>query len=230
MPVTLAPDPTRWVYDAVADMWHCLDEIDLDYWWQQEALREVETMCFDEYQVWRAEETSFEAWSSNKLASIAELEAEIARLQGAQLSHMADLVDRSVGRGTEDEADSQAMSAYAQIGLALEVAPATADKRADEALDLAHRLPRTLAALCAGTITLAKARVIAAETIGLTAEETERVEAKLLTWLRVPLPAPCATRCVSRSRRSIPTHCASARRQRKPNGPSRSTATLTARA
>lgn len=181
MSTAAVSESPNWVYDAEADLWHCLDDIDPDHWALQAALDELDAHLDDAHEVWVAEDRSFEAWSRNQLGTMARRDAEIARLQGAQFGDMVRFVQAWADRAAnEDEAESLAMSATTEIGLALTLAPATVDKHVTEALDLQERLPRTLEALGAGRITIAKARVIAAETIGLTAEETARVEAKLL--------------------------------------------------
>jgi hypothetical protein len=175
-----------WVHDPVADVWYCPDEADPDWWWQQEALAEVESLPADAWRTWKEQQCAFESWSDARLGEITRLEAEISALQGAQLVQQAAFVRAAVERvaadpdADEDDRDAAGMSAMAQIGMALEVAAKTGDRRTEEALDLTARLPRTLQALCDGRITLAKARVIAAETRGLTAAETAIVEAKLL--------------------------------------------------
>jgi hypothetical protein len=58
----------------------------------------------------------------------------------------------------------------AEVGLMLRVSSRTAVSRVNEALSLCTQLPGTLAALEAGRITLAKARILDAETMNLSAE------------------------------------------------------------
>jgi hypothetical protein len=71
-------------------------------------------------------------------------------------------------------------SAYAEVALELGLADRTSDHRVHVAVELRRRLPVTVAALCAGRITLAKARVILEETVELDAELLGQVEAAAL--------------------------------------------------
>src|ERR1700743_748727 len=128
-----------------------------------------------------------EADGSDALARIGVLEAQIAILQGRQLSAMAQWVSdsmlcheadrpvrddpRAVPAGRAGQAGGEAeyaeRSAYAEIALELGLTERTCDARVGLAVDLTRRLPATLAAVCSGRITLAKARVIREETINL---------------------------------------------------------------
>jgi hypothetical protein len=78
------------------------------------------------------------------------------------------------------EAEYAERSAYAEVALELGLADRTSDNRVAVAVDLVKRLPATVAALCAGRITLAKARMIREETANLDLELLERVEAQVL--------------------------------------------------
>ncbi|HEX3610044.1 MAG TPA: DUF222 domain-containing protein, partial [Sporichthyaceae bacterium] len=71
-------------------------------------------------------------------------------------------------------------SAYAEVALELGLADRTSDHRVHVAVELRRRLPGTVDALCAGWITLAKARVILEETAELDAELLAQVEAAAL--------------------------------------------------
>jgi hypothetical protein len=77
--------------------------------------------------------------------------------------------------------DSQAHgSAVAEVGLMLAASARTAACRVDDAWSLCARLPATVAALESGRITLAKARVLAAETANLSEDHIAEVEAQVL--------------------------------------------------
>ena len=71
-------------------------------------------------------------------------------------------------------------SAVAEVGLMLRISTRTAAARVGEAWSLCTRLPATLAALENGKITLAKARVLDAETANLSGEHTAAVERQVL--------------------------------------------------
>ncbi|HET9257170.1 MAG TPA: DUF222 domain-containing protein [Pseudonocardiaceae bacterium] len=79
-------------------------------------------------------------------------------------------------------------SAVAEVGLMLRVSARTAASRVNDAYSLCTRLPTTLAALENGRITLAKARIIDAETMNLSDEHTTRVEEKVLAKARQQTP------------------------------------------
>jgi len=115
------------------------------------------------------------------LDEIARCERLIAKVQGNQLAAMAAFVHaETAGRRSGREFDGALASAYAEIALMLGVAPRTSDSRVGEALGLAERLPATLAALCAGELTLPKARVILEETQNLEIAQCARLEPELL--------------------------------------------------
>jgi hypothetical protein len=78
------------------------------------------------------------------------------------------------------ELDFAERSAYAEVALELGLADCTSDHRVHDAVELTRRLPATLEALCAGRITMAKARVILEETAELDAELLAQVEAAAL--------------------------------------------------
>src|SRR6201747_1830852 len=112
---------------------------------------------------------------------IARCERLIAMLQGEQLSAMASFMHtQTVGRAWGRESETAFASAFAEIRLVLGVAPSTSDSRVGEAVDLARRLPVTLAALCAGELTLSKAKVILEETVNLDAGQCARLEPELV--------------------------------------------------
>src|ERR1700710_2264732 len=91
---------------------------------------------------------------------------------------------QTVGRAWGRESETASASAFAEIALVLGVAPSTSDSRVGEAVDLARRLPVTLAALCAGEPTLSKAKVILEETVNLDAGQCARLEPELVARSR----------------------------------------------
>jgi hypothetical protein len=102
----------------------------------------------------------------------------------ASFMHLAEARNRALGAY-----DSQAHdSAVAEVGLMLRASAGTAAARVGGAWSLCTRLPGTLAALEAGRITLAKARIIDAETLNLTDEHTAAVEAQVLAKARQQTP------------------------------------------
>ncbi|MGQ0779187.1 MAG: DUF222 domain-containing protein [Pseudonocardiales bacterium] len=109
-------------------------------------------------------------------------ERVIAWAQARQAREMTTFVDRAEARNLALGAcDSQAHeSAVAEVGLMLGVSARTAAVRVGDAWSLCTRLPATLAALESGQITLAKARVVDAETLNLSPEHAALVEAKVL--------------------------------------------------
>src|ERR1700753_2622572 len=111
--------------------------------------------------------TRAELDGSDALARIGVLEAQIAILQGRQLSAMAQWVGDSMlcheaDRPVRDdprawdqgrEAEYAERSAYAEIALELGLTERTCDARVGLAVDLTARLPATLASVCSGRIT-----------------------------------------------------------------------------
>jgi hypothetical protein len=128
------------------------------------------------------------------LARIGVLERQIAMVQGEQVLAMAEWVADSLDRHRAEcpawvdpqtweqsqELEYAERSAYAEVALELGLADRTSDHRVHVAVELRRRLQGTLAALCAGRITLAKARVILEETVELDAELLGQVEAAAL--------------------------------------------------
>jgi len=90
--------------------------------------------------------------------------------------HSAHVRNAGLGASTSQAYDS----AVAEVGLMLRVSARTASGRVNDALSLTTRLPSTLAALEQGRITLAKARVLDAETLNLSDEHAAQVEHQVL--------------------------------------------------
>jgi hypothetical protein len=98
-----------------------------------------------------------------RIERIGAWERLIAWAQAAQLLEIARVATEATGPAPEDTA----ASVTAEVGLMTRVAPRTAQARVDLAVTLLERLPATLAALSAGTISLPSARAIADETVSL---------------------------------------------------------------
>ena len=113
-------------------------------------------------------------------------ERVIAWAQARQAREMISFIDSATVRNRVLGAcDSQAHdSAVAEVGLMLSASARTAAVRVGEAWSLCTRLPATLAALEAGRITLAKARIIDTETLNLSDAHTAAVEQQVLVKAR----------------------------------------------
>ncbi len=143
-------------------------------------------------------ETDPEHREFESLERIGGWERVIAWAQARQLREMTSFMDRAEARNTALGAcTSQAHdSAVAEVGLMLRVSARTAAARVSDAWSLCTRLPGTLAALEHGRITLAKARVIDAETLNLSAQHTAQVEQKVLA--KAPKQTPGQLRAATR--------------------------------
>jgi hypothetical protein len=132
-----------------------------------------------------AEHREFEA-----LERVGAWEWVIAWAQARQAREMTWFMDGATVRHRDLGAcDSQAHdSAVAEVGLMLITSARTAACRVGEAWSLCTRLPATLAALEASQITLAKARVVDAETLTLSDEHTAAVEQQALAKARQQTP------------------------------------------
>ncbi|MGH3775165.1 MAG: DUF222 domain-containing protein [Pseudonocardiaceae bacterium] len=117
-------------------------------------------------------------------------ERVIAWAQARQIREMTSFMHNARARNKAMGAcDSQAHdSAVAEVGLMLAASARAAACRVGDAGSLCARLPATLAALEAGRITLAKARIVDAETLNLSAEHTAAVEAQVLAKARKQTP------------------------------------------
>jgi hypothetical protein len=128
------------------------------------------------------------------LARIGLLDRQVAMVQGAQVVEIAQwmagastryLAERPVWVDPRQWQESEELacaqrSAAAEVALELGLADRTSDERVAVAVDLVRRLPPTVAALCAGRVTLAKARVILEETANLDLNLLAEVEAEVL--------------------------------------------------
>ncbi|MGH3972802.1 MAG: DUF222 domain-containing protein, partial [Pseudonocardiaceae bacterium] len=117
-------------------------------------------------------------------------ERVIAWAQARQLREMTSFMDSAQARNKALGAcDSQAHdSAVAEVGLMLAASARTAACRVGDAWSLCTRLPATLAAMESGRITLAKARIVDAETMNLSSEHTAAVEAQVLAKAQKQTP------------------------------------------
>ncbi|MGH3962549.1 MAG: DUF222 domain-containing protein [Pseudonocardiaceae bacterium] len=125
-------------------------------------------------------------------------ERVIAWAQARQLREMTSFMHSAQARNKAMGAcDSQAHdSAVAEVGLMLAASAGTAACRVGDAGSLCTRLPATLAAMEAGRITLAKARIVDAETLNLSEEHTTAVEAQVLA--KAPKQTPGQLRAATR--------------------------------
>jgi hypothetical protein len=135
-------------------------------------------------------QTGLEHREFESLERIGGWERVIAWAQAQQLREITSFMEHAEARNAALGAyTSQAHdSAVAEVGLMLRVSARTAASRVNEALSLCTRLPGTLAALEAGRITLAKARIIDTETMNLSDKHTAQVEAKVLAKARQQTP------------------------------------------
>jgi hypothetical protein len=133
----------------------------------------------------KPEHREFEA-----LERIGGWERIIAWAQARQIREMAPFVRSAEARNRALGAyDSLAHeSAVAEVGLMMRVSARTAASRVDDAWSLSTRLPGTLAALEQGRITVAKARILAAETMNLSDEHAAAVEQQVLAKARQQTP------------------------------------------
>lgn len=104
--------------------------------------------------------------------------------QIASFMHSAEVRTAALGASTSQAHDS----AVAEVGLMLHISAGTAAARVGDAYSLCTRLPGTLAALEQGRITLAKARILDAETANLSPEHTMQVEQQMLCGARQQTP------------------------------------------
>ncbi len=124
------------------------------------------------------------------LERIGAWERVIAWAQARQIREMTSFMDSATARNkTLGACDSQAHdSAVAEVGLMLTASARTAACRVGDAWSLCTRLPATLAALESGRITLAKARILDAETLNLSEEHIAAVETQVLAKAQKQTP------------------------------------------
>jgi hypothetical protein len=125
-------------------------------------------------------------------------ERVIAWAQARQCREMTSFMDSAEARNKALGAcDSQAHdSAVAEVGLMLTASARTAACRVSDAWSLCTRLPATLAALESGRITLAKARILDAETANLSEDHIAQVEQQVLA--KAPKQTPGQLRAATR--------------------------------
>ncbi|MDQ5855075.1 MAG: 13E12 repeat family protein, partial [Actinomycetota bacterium] len=135
-------------------------------------------------------ETGPERREFEVLERVGAWERVIAWAQARQAREMTSFMDSATARNRALGAcDSQVHdSAVAEVGLMLAASARTAACRVGDAWSLCTRLPATLAALEAGRITLAKARVIDTETLNLSQDHTAAVEEQVLAKARQQTP------------------------------------------
>ncbi|MGH4019142.1 MAG: DUF222 domain-containing protein, partial [Pseudonocardiaceae bacterium] len=121
------------------------------------------------------------------LERVGGFERVVSWVQAHQLRQIAAFIGHAQARYTRPANRSAQLwdsemwnSAVAEVALMLRVSTRTAAWRVDEAVMLVGRLPAALAALEAGTISLAAARAIAEETINLGAAALAEVQAEVL--------------------------------------------------
>ncbi|MGI9092655.1 MAG: DUF222 domain-containing protein [Mycobacteriales bacterium] len=107
------------------------------------------------------------------LERIEALERIRSRVDAEQCVALADFARRR-------ESDECGATVGDEVGLALRIAPRTADRRIDVAVALTDRLPATTVAMRAGKVTMAKARVLLEETGGLDGAAAATVERAVL--------------------------------------------------
>jgi hypothetical protein len=124
------------------------------------------------------------------LERIGAWERVIAWAQAGQIREMTSFMrSAQVRNATLGASSSQAHdSAVAEVGLMLRVSARTAAARVGDAWSLCTRMPATLTALEQGRITLAKARILDAETLNLSREHTALVEQQVLAKARQQTP------------------------------------------
>ncbi|MBV9141971.1 MAG: DUF222 domain-containing protein [Pseudonocardiales bacterium] len=146
------------------------------------------------------------------LERIGAWERVMAWAQARQFREIASFMSCAEARNAALGASSSQAheSAVAEVGLMLRVSAGTAAARVGDAWSLCTRLPGTLAALEQGRITLAKARVIDAETANLAEEHTAAVERQVLARARGQTPGQLR----AATRRAVLTADAAAARKR----------------
>jgi hypothetical protein len=116
-------------------------------------------------------------------------------LQGRQMVHMAAHVAAVVESPHWGSANDAIKSAFAEINLMLNESGRYADDRIGNACALAADCPRTLAAVCAGEITVYRALVIHGQLSGLDGEEHAAAETDALEVAAALTPAKLRAKC-----------------------------------
>ncbi|PZS02394.1 MAG: HNH endonuclease [Pseudonocardiales bacterium] len=111
------------------------------------------------------------------LDRIEALERIRSLLDAEQSVALADFARR---RARVSHADRCGADVGDEVALALRIAPRTADRRVDVAVQLTERLPATLSAMGRGRATLSKARVLLEETDQLSAADAAAVESAVI--------------------------------------------------
>ena len=141
--------------------------------------------------------------------------------QGQQIAWVAELAQRrpAVGskwaRGGERgrdldgsvltavEVGDEARACASEVGLALDLPRVTAQGLLVDAFALATELPATLRALQNADLSLRSARVIAAETSGLSLDQAQAVQGRVLGWLYDPSAGKTTARVLAKVRRAV---------------------------
>ncbi len=101
------------------------------------------------------------------------------------------------------EVGDDARACASEVGLALDLPRVTAQGLLVDAFQLAQELPETLRALQNADLSLRSARVIAAETSGLSAEAAQAVQGRVLGWLYEPSAGKTTARVLAKVRRAV---------------------------
>ena len=101
------------------------------------------------------------------------------------------------------EVGDDARACAAEVGLALDLARVTAQGLLVDAFRLARELPATLRALHNGDLSLRSARVVAAQTCGLSLEQAQAVQGRVLTWLYEPGAGKTSARVLAKVARAV---------------------------
>ena len=144
--------------------------------------------------------------------------------QGQQISWVAELAQRrpavgskwarggELGRDLDGsvltvaaavEVGDDARACASEVGLALDLPRVTAQGLLVDAFQLAQELPETLRALQNADLSLRSARVIAAETSGLSLEQAQAVQGRVLGWLYEPSAGKTTARVLAKVRRAV---------------------------
>jgi hypothetical protein len=141
------------------------------------------------------------------LAYLAEVDAEDARNYARKAEAFVAVADLFTGRD-----DPAAPYMTLDVALELQIAPATATARIRESRHLVHDLPRTLAGLKVGELTIGQGIVLVKETAHLTPEMSRQVEALVIPAV-LGLTAGDTTREVKRVIAKLDHLAAEKRRQ-----------------